>query len=324
MGVREMDDARKLKLLRVKDNNIDARVYVVDGKQLKSILKEPKESKITASGLQQLQAGIAMEVVEGAVYIKNFPRLASNRSNSAGDEDLSFIPTGVQSELHDSYASIVNDQVNNNTNDGCKLGLEAGNLSTLALKPFNGLLSPTSANDVGGLDANDVELNGGKALMLDAYTSSMSGEAWGRINFACALIDVSSELDLKKEVTMAVPNDDETDYMREVISVEYEWQPPRKKGATRRRADMETTTKNKVEGPSTSNSFDALNTLDIEDECGTYSSRSNQVEDQEARHKVSQLNEHIESDDEVDAFIFPEGDKFGDKFDIQQKGRVRK
>ncbi|GJX02110.1 hypothetical protein Tco_0186023, partial [Tanacetum coccineum] len=187
-----MDDARKLKPLRAKDNN----PYVVDGKPLKSILKKPKESKITTSGSQQLHAGIAMEDAEGAVYNKNFPRLASNRSNSVsmnkeespsktvsiapivyvhefeidtlvihdvgvattdsnsitgnsdgggvlnagavgtkqkehpldnlednletahkdvhavvlGDEDLSFIPTGVQSESHDSYASIVNDQ----------------------------------------------------------------------------------------------------------------------------------------------------------------------------------------------------------------------
>ncbi|GJV96199.1 hypothetical protein Tco_1547776 [Tanacetum coccineum] len=63
--------------------------------------------------------------------------------------------------------------------------------------------------------------------MLDAYTSSMCGEAWGRINFARALIEVSSDSDLKKEVTMAVPNKDETDYTREVICVKYEWQPPR-------------------------------------------------------------------------------------------------
>ncbi|GJX39481.1 hypothetical protein Tco_0899358 [Tanacetum coccineum] len=70
----------------------------------------------------------------------------------------------------------------------------------------------------------------------------------------------------------------------------FHWQ---KKGTTRRGADMDTTAKNK----------------------------GNQVEDQETRPKVSQLNEHVESDDEVDEFIFPEGDKFGDKFDIRLKGR---
>ncbi|GKA49544.1 ethylene-responsive transcription factor ERF105-like protein [Tanacetum coccineum] len=99
------------------------------------------------------------------------------------------------------------------------------------------------------------------------------------------------------------------------------WQ---KKGTIRRGADMDSTAKNKVKGPSTSNSFDALNTLNVEDECGTSSSRANQVEDQEARPKVSQLNDHVESDEEVDELIFPEGDKFGDKFDIRLKGRVMK
>ncbi|GJZ28565.1 reverse transcriptase domain-containing protein [Tanacetum coccineum] len=453
-GQREMDDARKLKPLRAKDNN----PYVVDGKPLKSILKKPKESKITTSGSQQLHAGIAMEDAEGAVYNKNFPSAKGSKTYNKQPLD----------NLEDSLETAHKDFMR-------LFQLKAGNLSTLALKSFNGLLSPTSVADVGGLDANDVEFNGsktniprkinfrslvndekvensdtvllraaidkvkskfanslvgyfigksiafqlvqnyvtntwskfgfeklmknddgiflfkfadstgmekvldpgpwlirntplilnkwtpslplkkdvvtkvpiwvklhkvplvaysedglsliatqiGKRLMLDAYTSSMCGEAWGCINFARALIEVSSESDLKKEVTMAVPNDDETDYMREVISVEYEWQHPRcadcknfghssdkcpkivrepvtsvstdtksdgfteKKGTTKRGGDMDTTAKNKVKGSSTSNSFDALNNLDIEDECGTSSSRSNQVEDQETRHKVS-------------------------------------
>ncbi|GJT98003.1 hypothetical protein Tco_1093521 [Tanacetum coccineum] len=99
------------------------------------------------------------------------------------------------------------------------------------------------------------------------------------------------------------------------------WQ---KKGIIRRGTDMESMAKNKVKGPSTSNSFDALNTLNVEDKCETSSSRADHVEDQVVRPKVSQLNEHVESDEEVDEFIFPEGDKFGDKFDIRLKGRVRK
>ncbi|GKG10050.1 hypothetical protein Tco_0338796, partial [Tanacetum coccineum] len=63
--------------------------------------------------------------------------------------------------------------------------------------------------------------------MLDAYMSSMCCESLGHTNFAHALIEVSSNSDFKKEVTMAVRNEDETDYTREVISVEYDWQPTR-------------------------------------------------------------------------------------------------
>nr|GEV82289.1 hypothetical protein [Tanacetum cinerariifolium] len=35
-----------------------------------------------------------------------------------------------------------------------------------------------------------------------------------------------------------------------------------------------------------------------------------------------QLNEYVESDDEVDEFIFPKGDKFSDKFDIRLKAQL--
>ncbi|GJW65633.1 hypothetical protein Tco_0117517 [Tanacetum coccineum] len=44
----------------------------------------------------------------------------------------------------------------------------------------------------------------GKPIMLDAFTSAMCLEPCGRIGFVRALIEVSAEKDLKKEVTMAV------------------------------------------------------------------------------------------------------------------------
>ncbi|GJR95845.1 hypothetical protein Tco_0268019 [Tanacetum coccineum] len=54
---------------------------------------------------------------------------------------------------------------------------------------------------------------------------------------------------------------------------------------------------------------------------GASSSRNIQEDDPETGN-TSQWNEDQESDNEVDEFIFPEGDKFGDKFDIRLKGRV--
>nr|GEU34729.1 retrotransposon protein, putative, Ty1-copia subclass [Tanacetum cinerariifolium] len=62
-------------------------------------------------------------------------------------------------------------------------------------------------------------------------------------------------------------------------------------------------------------SKDVLNTMDVEDESGTPSSRGNQEEEHDER-----INELDEFDEDVDEFIFPEGDKF----DIWLKGRVRK
>nr|GEU95076.1 hypothetical protein [Tanacetum cinerariifolium] len=60
-----------------------------------------------------------------------------------------------------------------------------------------------------------------------------------------------------------------------------------KKGTIRNRADMDSTTKDganaikKVNFPSTLNSFDALNTIDVEDKGGTSSSTGNQEDEQE-------------------------------------------
>nr|GEU35287.1 retrovirus-related Pol polyprotein from transposon TNT 1-94 [Tanacetum cinerariifolium] len=50
---------------------------------------------------------------------------------------------------------------------------------------------------------------------------------------------------------------------------------------------------------------------------------SNQVEDQEARPKVFQLNEHVESDEEVDEFIFPKRDKFEQRLAKKNKLKAR-
>ncbi|GJU82217.1 putative reverse transcriptase domain-containing protein [Tanacetum coccineum] len=66
----------------------------------------------------------------------------------------------------------------------------------------------------------------GKPIMLDAFTSSMCVDSWGRISFARALIEVCADSVLKKEVIMAIENEEDDGYTREVIRVEYEWKPP--------------------------------------------------------------------------------------------------
>ncbi|GKC08611.1 reverse transcriptase domain-containing protein [Tanacetum coccineum] len=66
----------------------------------------------------------------------------------------------------------------------------------------------------------------GKPIMLDAFTSCMCVESWGRIGFARALIEVSSDSYLKKEVIMAIPNKKGNGYIKEITKVEYEWNPP--------------------------------------------------------------------------------------------------
>ncbi|GJZ84346.1 reverse transcriptase domain-containing protein, partial [Tanacetum coccineum] len=66
----------------------------------------------------------------------------------------------------------------------------------------------------------------GKPIMLDAFTSQMCSESWGRIGYAHALVEISAMTDLKSEVSMAVLIEEGEGYTMEVISVEYEWKPP--------------------------------------------------------------------------------------------------
>ncbi|GKF59312.1 hypothetical protein Tco_0176098, partial [Tanacetum coccineum] len=80
----------------------------------------------------------------------------------------------------------------------------------------------------------------------------------------------------------------------------------------------------KKKGLATSNSFDALSNLEVGANCGKSSSRGIQQEESGVGTYTSKCNEDREFDDDVDEFIFPKREKFGDKFDIRLKGRVRK
>ncbi|GJV31019.1 hypothetical protein Tco_1391419 [Tanacetum coccineum] len=154
-----------------------------------------------------------------------------------------------------------------------------------------------------------------------------------------SLIATQIGSELKTEVTMAIPNKEEDDrYTKEVIRTvcndpsKVATKPCNiedmgtvdmtsdgfKEGTNMRgvntTAQVGANDINKANGPSTSNSFDALNNMDVWADCGVSSSRGIQEEDSEAGLKTSQRNEDHESDD----------DKFGDKFDIRLKGGVRK
>ncbi|GJV01911.1 hypothetical protein Tco_1335480 [Tanacetum coccineum] len=66
----------------------------------------------------------------------------------------------------------------------------------------------------------------GMPITLDAFTSDMCVNPWGRIGFARALIVFLLRNDLKKEVILAVPLEDGKGHTNVTIKVEYEWKPP--------------------------------------------------------------------------------------------------
>nr|GEV67078.1 hypothetical protein [Tanacetum cinerariifolium] len=67
----------------------------------------------------------------------------------------------------------------------------------------------------------------GKPIMLDAFTSVMCAEPWGRLGFARALIEVTAEKELKSQVTMAVPMVNGEGHSMAKMDVVYEWKPSR-------------------------------------------------------------------------------------------------
>ncbi|GJR69683.1 reverse transcriptase domain-containing protein [Tanacetum coccineum] len=149
----------------------------------------------------------------------------------------------------------------------------------------------------------------GKPLMLDAFTSYMCVEAWCRISFARALVEISSDTELKRrEPTTSTTTDNTSNGFTEV---------KRKKNKGKKVDDQPTSryidgirlnkpkpnfywqkmgTKksgaylgakgqvganasiNKANGPCTSNSFELLNNVEEGNKCGVSSSLGNQEE----------------------------------------------
>ncbi|GKC13183.1 hypothetical protein Tco_1009965, partial [Tanacetum coccineum] len=67
-----------------------------------------------------------------------------------------------------------------------------------------------------------------KPIMLDAFTSAMCVEPWGRMGYVRTLIEVSADKELKQEVIMVVPiiNREGISHMFKKIKIKYEWKPP--------------------------------------------------------------------------------------------------
>ena len=66
----------------------------------------------------------------------------------------------------------------------------------------------------------------GRPIMLDAYTSNMCLDPWGRTSYARALIEVSADQIPLKSLVVAIPLIDVPGNSYKTIEVEYEWQPP--------------------------------------------------------------------------------------------------
>ncbi|GJV41276.1 reverse transcriptase domain-containing protein [Tanacetum coccineum] len=197
----------------------------------------------------------------------------------------------------------------------------------------------------------------GKPVMLDTFTCSMCVESWGGISFARALIEVSSDSDLKKEVIMAIPNEEGTRFghgpttcpnrvkkdvqkapsmaankpnlMADQEEVFVKVKARRKKGkAGKDMGDASNLGANdQKEGSTSQSSFgktSIVEDLNLKNSFKALKDSNNIFEAQGSCKQSSMWIDDLESDDEVDEVLFPKGNKFRDQFNIRLKGRVRK
>ncbi|GJX37807.1 sugar transport protein 13 [Tanacetum coccineum] len=67
----------------------------------------------------------------------------------------------------------------------------------------------------------------GRPIMLDSYTSNMCLSLWGRNTYARALIDISTEEELKESFVIAIPLSNGKGHTLATIDIKYEWTPSR-------------------------------------------------------------------------------------------------
>ncbi|GJX67665.1 hypothetical protein Tco_0303392 [Tanacetum coccineum] len=76
-----------------------------------------------------------------------------------------------------------------------------------------------------GLDV--IAANVGKLIRLDAHTTSICLNSWGRSDYARALVEISAESPLVNSVDVEIPLDENNKHVMVKVNIEYEWQPPR-------------------------------------------------------------------------------------------------
>ncbi|GJZ78802.1 zinc knuckle CX2CX4HX4C containing protein [Tanacetum coccineum] len=119
----------------------------------------------------------------------------------------------------------------------------------------------------------------GTPLVLDSYTSSMHIDYWGRSSFSRCLIKVKvGDVALKESITMRIPLLKGSGFFKKTVCVEYEWKPPRKidfkRLSSKEGVDGDIPRSSNVNQPAktggtSSNPFDALNSVKNYDELCT-------------------------------------------------------
>ncbi|GJW67233.1 cytokinin dehydrogenase 3-like protein [Tanacetum coccineum] len=195
---------------------------------------------------------------------------------------------------------------------------------------------PVTAFSEDGLSVIATKL--GTSLMLDSYTSDMCMQSWGRSSYARVVIELRADVKLKDNIVVAMLKITREGHYTCNVRVEYEWKPPRcssckffrhiheecskNTGPEYRPVRKKTTASssdNKKKGVeptievSNSNPFDVLNSVDNDEELGTYGGTTNLVNNEATSSGSSFMN--VENNKEF-ASNTPIGEKI-DKIERQ-------
>ncbi|GJU84166.1 hypothetical protein Tco_1291712 [Tanacetum coccineum] len=104
VDVREMDDVKKLKSFKANKNKPYSRVYVVDGKPLKSILKKPKQhgmnceagtTKVDALNTKNKEVSPSRISITPEVSVRKIDITLSSNYDESTMEDGGIISAGI-------------------------------------------------------------------------------------------------------------------------------------------------------------------------------------------------------------------------------------
>ncbi|PWA57782.1 reverse transcriptase domain-containing protein [Artemisia annua] len=126
----------------------------------------------------------------------------------------------------------------------------------------------------------------GNPIMLDYHMSSMCLQSWGLMDYACTLIDIRVDRELKDEMIIVIPNVEEDGEVLHTMRVKHasrgtnmgskvQFKPKKKfyQTVSKKNGSSSIGTKNNSEKPShvtnLANPFDTLNMIENDDELGS-------------------------------------------------------
>ncbi|GJS45285.1 uncharacterized protein Tco_0595406 [Tanacetum coccineum] len=179
----------------------------------------------TIKNMEKKISGSTRQVTFESVPLSETPQVNSDVGNGSIDKRIKPI----------SYASLLNSgKTSKKANFRSLYNTKKVEGADLVIPMANVQQYPGMGNDARCFDCRFFEdglsmiaTKLGRPIMLDAYTSTMCMKSWGRTSYARALVEITSDQELKESIVVAIPRLNGKGHTMEKIRVKFEWKPPR-------------------------------------------------------------------------------------------------